>query len=74
MTRNLARNKQNGVRDYWRNSYKSRDKIIYLFIYLSTLQHACVQITDKYSFVYSYYKHAEGTLATGASILIIYYC
>ena len=42
---------------------------IYLFIYLLTLQHACVQITDKYSFVYSYYKHAEGMLATGASIL-----
>ena len=43
--------------------------LIYLFIYLSTLQHACIQITDKYSFVYSYYKHAEGMLATGASIL-----
>ena len=42
---------------------------LFIYLFMSTLQHACVQITDKYSFVYSYYKHAEGMLATGASIL-----
>ena len=36
---------------------------IYLFICQLYSMHACVQITDKYSFVYSYYRHAEGMLA-----------
>ena len=46
--------------------------LIYLFIYLFVNFTACMHTNySKYGFVYSYYRHVEGMLATGASILSV---